>query len=231
MTDELPSRIVSEITFIGRGGGLVKALDGFKKGHHTVPDAANAVTNAFLAKISGGELAAEAEKLFQEVRARLGYKRKDVALAVSPGMAVLTARDFTVEIQYALEDAAPESYSITTTLRGLNDARVAAGEEFDDLFRGRFAEISFILKKGANVEEVIDAIESLDGKGGLAVTYPSDYHECTIAVDGVDAHVRCTPGSLEMVFPRGGSPRELMAAFAAVRGAFGIAEKLSGLVV
>ncbi len=119
MTGELPSSIISGIGFIGRGGGPVKALGGFKKGHHTVPDAANAVTNAFLGKICERELAGTAEKLFQDARARLGYKRKDVVLSVTGSLAVLTAKDFTVEIFYALDEAAPGRYLVTTTLHDL----------------------------------------------------------------------------------------------------------------
>jgi hypothetical protein len=230
MTDVLPPRIVSEISFIGRGGGMVKTLEGFKKGHHTVPDATNPVTNGFLAKISARELTAEAEQLFQDVRVRLGYKRKEVSLAASPGFAVLTARDFTVEVQYALEETDASRYTVTTTLRELKSADLAQTAEFDTIFRARFGEISFGLKKGARVEEVIDVIEALDGEGGLSVTYPSDYRECWIKVEGVDATVRCTGGSLEMVFPRAGSPRELIAAFTAVRGAFAISKELASVV-
>src|SRR5476651_1572156 len=107
MTGELPSSIIANISFIGRTGGMVKTLGGFKKGHHTLPDAANATTNAFLGKICAGELAARAEALFQRVRSELGYKRKDVSLGLASPAAMLVAKDFTVEITYALEDSAP----------------------------------------------------------------------------------------------------------------------------
>jgi hypothetical protein len=230
MSGELPSSIIAGIGFIGRGGGQVKALGGFKKGHHTVPDAANAVTNAFLGKICGPELAAQAEKLFQDVRTRLDYKRKDVALNVTGPLAVLTARGFTVEIFYALEDSAPGRYGVTTTLRDLSDGDLAQREEFAAIFAGKFTEISFALKKGARVEAIIDVIEALDGEGGLAVSYPSDCRECVIRVAGVDAAVRCSGGTLEMVFPRAGAPHELMAGFAAVRGAFAVNRVLAGML-
>src|ERR1051325_1982680 len=117
--DELPSRIVAGIGFVGRGGGWVKDLAGFKKGHHTVPDAANATTNGFLGKICETELAEEAEKLFQDVRVGLDYKRKDVALTLTSPLAMLGAKDFSVEIFYALEEREPARYAITTTLRGV----------------------------------------------------------------------------------------------------------------
>ena len=88
------------------------------------------------------------------------------------------------------------------------------------------------LKKGARVEAIIDAIEALDGEGGLSVQYPSDYRDCVIRVDGVEAEVRCTGATLEVVFPRGRAPAELIEAFAAVRSAFALTKNrvLAGLL-
>ena len=229
--DDLPSRVVAGISFVARAGGGVKELAGFKKGHHTLPDAANATTNAFLGKICERELTDEAEKLFQEVRRALGYKRKDVALSVTSPLAMLGAKDFSVEIFYALEEREPARYTVTTTLRGVMKAELVRTEAFAQIFAGRFTEISFALKKGARVEAMIDAIEELDRDDGLAVTYPSDYRDCTISVDGVEATVRCTGATLEITFPRAGGPAELIEAFAAVRAAFRISKGLSGLIV
>ncbi len=229
MSDPLPSRVIAEIAFVGRGGGLVKNLDGFRKGHHTVPDAANAVTNGFLAKIAEGELAVEAERLFQEARARLGYKRREMTLALAPGLAQLTTRHFVVEIVYQLEGAAPERYTVTTTLRGLQGADLVQTEEFSALFAGAFTEISFALRRGTRVEQVIDLIEELDD-GGMTVTYPSDCRECTIRVPGVAAEVRCTGATLDLVLPRSGAPRELLVEFEAVRSAFAVSPELAGLI-
>ena len=230
MTGELPSTIVAGISFIGRSGGLVKALGGFKKGHHTVPDAANAVTNAFLGKIAERELSGQAEKLFQDARTRLGYKRKDVALSVAGPTAILTAKDFVVEISYALDPTMPARYTVTIVLHDVQSVEVAQREEFAAIFAGKFSEISFALRRGASVESVIDVVEALEGEGGLSINYPSDCRECVIRVEGVAAAVRCTGAALEMVFPRPGAPHELIAEFAAVRGAFQISRVLAGLL-
>lgn len=230
MADELPSRVIASIAFVGRSGGQVKTLGGFRKGHHTIPDTANAVTNAFLGKICAAELAEEAERLFQAVRDGLGYKRKDIALSLTAPLATLTAKDFTVDIGYALDEREPTRYSVTTTLRELRGADFARREEFTRLFPGAFSEICFSLVKGARVEAVIDAIEALDGEGGLTVEYPSDYRDCTIRVEGVDADVRCTGATLEILFSRGGAPAELIDAFASVRDAFQISKALRALI-
>lgn len=230
MPAALPSSIIAGISFIGRGGGAVKTLGGFKKSHHSIPDAANATTNAFLGKLCAGELAEEGETFFQAVRTGLGYKRKDVSLTVAGQSAVLAAKDFSVEIFYALEESDPAHYTVTTTLRDLKSLELARMDEFAGIFAGKFSELSFALKKGARVEAVIDAIEALDGEGGLSVSYPSDCRECEISVEGVDAKVRCTGASLEMVFPRAGGPAELIDGFLAVHGAFAISKALSGLI-
>ena len=230
MPDELPSRVIASIAFIGRSGGQVKTLAGFKKGHHTLPDAANAVTNAFLGKICSAELTEEAERLFQEVRAGFDYKRKDIALQMTSPVAVLTSKGFTTEISFALDERDPTRFAVTTTLRELRDIEVARHESMSRIFAGKFTEISFALKKGARVEAVIDAIEALEGEDGLRVNYPSDYRECMIGVEGVEAEVRCSGATLEIVFSRGASPAELIDAFAAVRAAFQICKPLSGLI-
>lgn len=231
MTGDLPSSIIADIGFIGRGGGAVKTLGGFRKGHHQIPDAANAATNAFLGRICADELATDAERLFQDVRAGLRYKRKELSLAVTSPLALLSAKDFSVEIAYALEERDPSRYAITTALRGLRSAELARTDEFARIFAGRFGEIAFALRKGARVEAVVDAIEALDEAEGLSVRYPSDCRECDIGVAGVDARVRVTGAALEIVFPRRGAPAELMDAFVAVRGAFAISKVLAGLIV
>ncbi|MBP6507868.1 MAG: hypothetical protein KA257_09925 [Opitutaceae bacterium] len=230
MASALPSEIIAGISFTGRSGGTVKTLAGFKKGHHTVPDAANAVTNAFLGKICAPALGEQAETLFQKVRTGLGYKRRDVALTLTSPLAVLTAKDFTVELAYALEPAEPGCYTVTRILHSLRNGDLAQTEEFAAIFAAMFTEISFGLKKGAKVEAMIDAIEDLDGEDGLGVTYPADYRECIISVAEVNAQVRCTGATLDILFPQAGSPRELMAAFATVRSAFGVSRELAGVL-
>jgi hypothetical protein len=230
MSSPLPAQLVAGITFVGRGGGAVKALRGFSKSHHSVPDAVNAATQAFLARLCGAELTEEAEGWFQATRTALAYKRKDLALTVSGAQATLAAKDFSLEFMYALEEADPARYGTTLTLANLRSLDLARTAEFEGLFAGRFTELVFGLAKGARVESVIDAIEALDGEGGLQVAYPSDCADCTIAVEGVAAQVRCTGVALEILFSRAGSPAELIDAFAAVREAFQISKPLAGIL-
>ena len=230
MADELPIRIVAGIDFVGRSGGPVKTLSGYRKGQHSLPTAATPATQLFLGKICASELAQQAERLFQEVRTGLGYKRKEITLSVATPNAILAARDFGLEIGYALDGGDASRYVVTTTLRELRDAEIARGAAFTRIFAGAFSEISLALRNAASVEDVIDAIEGLGPDSGLTVQYPSDYRDCSISVAGIDAEVRCTGATLDIVFPRGGSPWELIEAFAEIRHAFQVSKTLRGLI-
>lgn len=229
---ERPQPFVSRLSLVGRRTGRVKALASFKKQHHTVPDAVNAATSAFLGKLCASELAAEGEQWFQRAKAAFGYKRAELTLEVASPAAVLAAKNFTLEIAYALEAADPGGYSVTHTLHNLSSGELVERPEFDDLFARMFEGMVFGLTKGARVEAVIDAVEAQAGAGGLSVSYPSDCRHCVLAVAGVDAAVVCDGATLEMRFPRPGSPRELVAAFAAVRSAFALSKDpvLAGLL-
>ena len=162
-----PRTFISQVSLVGRGSGAVKTLVGFKKAHHTVPDAVNAATSRFLAQLCAVELAAEAEWVFQRARTEMGYKRTAISLDVTSPAAVLTAKDFTLEIVYALNEADAASYEVTRTLHSLRSGDVVRTAEFDALFAGQFSAIAFALKKAVRVEAVIDAVEGLDEDAAL----------------------------------------------------------------
>jgi hypothetical protein len=235
---ETAHAFVSRVSLVGRGSGAVKALRGFKKAHHTVPDAVNAATSGFLARLCADDLAEEGEKFFQRAKAALDYKRTQIALEISSPEALLTARDFILELAYALDETDPARYVTTRTLHGLKNAGLLEVEEFDALFAGQFSAVVFALKKGVRVEAVIDAVEGLEAgeaskERAIKVDYPSDYQSCTLTVAEVDAVVVCDGASLELQFARNGSPRELVAAFAEVRRAFALTKHkaLAGLLI
>jgi len=227
-----PQPFVSRLSLVGRRSGRVKALAGFKKQHHTVPDAVNAATSAFLGKLCAGELAAEGEQWFQRAKTAFGYKRAEITLEVASPAAVLAAKDFTLEIAYALEATDPAGYAVTHTLHNLSGGELVERPEFEELFARMFEGMVFGLAKGTQVAAVIDAVEAQAGTGGLTVSYPSDCRHCVLAVAGVDAAVVCDGATIEMRFPRPGSPHELVAAFAAVRSAFVLSKDqvLAGLL-
>jgi hypothetical protein len=217
------SRILQSFRFAGRATGAVKTLRGFKKSHHSVPDAVNAATTAFLGKLCADELAEEGESFFQRSRSLLKYTRKDLSLDTGIGTAVLSAKDFVLEIAYALNADEPSEYVVERSLHTLRTADFLYTAECDDLFAGLFREVVFLLTKGAPVEAVIDAIEGLRDDT-LRVDFPSDYAHCMLTVSGVNASVRFDGRELTMQFPRAGAPRELWENFLLLRNAFALSK-------
>ena len=223
---------VSRVRLVGDlGEAAVKKLPTFKKGRHTLPDALSPATRSFFARLCSDRVAEEGEAWFQRAKTELNYKRKELTLEVTSPGAILTAKDFTFEITYTLKPEDPSVYVGTQMLHDLAEGRLG-DETFESLFAGQFSEIVFDLTKGVSVEEVIDAVEELDGSTGLQVEYPSDCRECTLKVEGVEAEVHCDGGTLAMRFPRAGAPNELINAFAEVRRAFSLSKKtaLAGLL-
>lgn len=231
-SSEFSPSTLAALSLAGSTGGAVKRLRGFRKDRHTVPDAVNPATQAFFARICADDLAEEAEGWFQRARAACGYKRAEIRLEINGAGALLLAKDFSFEIAWALDADDPAAYTITRTLRDVREAEFVLSEACDSVFGGAFSQIIFTLARGVAVTAVIDAVESLPDPAVLSVTYPASCAECTLTVPGVDAAVRCTGVTLEMVFPRAGSPRELIEAFGAVRSAFRFtqSESLAGLL-
>ncbi len=225
------AKILQSFRFAGASTGAFKSLRGFKKSHHTVPDAVNQATSAFLAKLAHEELAEEGETFFQRARTALNYKRKDLSLDLSAGTAVLTAKDFIFEITYALRAEDPAEYQVTRTLHSVRSADFLAIPECDQLFPRLFNEVVFTLAKGAPVEGVIDAVEGLEDSP-LEVAYPSDYGSCTLSLPEVAAQVRFDGGELAMVFAGTAPPSQLWENFLEVRSAFALTKNpvIAGLV-
>ena len=223
---QAPFSKISQVRLSGGEGGTVKSLRGFDKSRHTVPDAVNAATSGFLAKLCAAELAEAAEAMFQRARAALGYKRAGISLEVGAAQATLSTKDFCWELGYTLEEAEPSRYALTRLLHSLRSGDLVRLDEFNALFAGQFDAVVFDLARGVRVESVIDAVEALDPRGDAVMTvdYPSDCARCTLSVPGVAARVECDGASLTLRLPRAGSPAECLAEFEAVRAAF----RLSG---
>lgn len=220
-TDTAANGFLERVRMIGRTAGSVKKLTGFKKGHHTVPDAVTSATTAFLAKLCAAELAGEAETFFQQTRAAMGYKRQELSLAVETPSALLRARDFTMEWTYALNPDSPDEYILSRTLHGLCDDTPEKFAAAETLFDRMFEEIEFALTRPVQIEAVIDAVETVEDST-ITVDYPSDYRHCTLRVANIPAEVSFHGATLAMRFARPGSPRELIEAFIAFRHAFSL---------
>jgi hypothetical protein len=232
MPESSPEEVVQGLSFRSTTRGPVKRLAAFDKSRHTVPDSVNQATSTFLARLVSDELATEAERLFQDVRAAFGYKRKAISLSIGSPSAVLTATDFVFELAYSLSEDDPSDWTLTRSLHPKTGGGFLRRGACDQVFAGMFEDLVFAFSRVVDIEAIIDAVESLGEADSLRVDYPSDCEECELTVRDVDAKVRVTASSLEMLFPQAGAPSELLDGFLAVRRRFRMAEAgvLGGLL-
>lgn len=225
---------ISQVRLSGGTSGPIKGLRGFDKSRHSVPDAVNAATGAFLARLCAADIAEEGEALFARARAALGYKRAGITLDLGAGEATLTTRDFCWQLVCALEPSDPARYRLSRSLQNLRSAELLQLDPFNELFAAQFDAVVFDLVRGVRVDALVDAVEALDpaAEHALRVDYPSDCSRCTLTVPGVAARVECDGASLAMHLPRAGSPAECFAEFAALREAFTLSRDavLAGLL-
>ena len=213
--------VVRRVCLRGYTEGKVMRFPAFNRKRHHVPSNLSSAAREFFARLCEPELAAETEAFFQRIRGAMGYKRKEISLTMEAAAAVLETRDFVLEWEYALDERDPTSYRLSRSLRFL---RVLGDEEWgvlDETLGDLFSDVSVELKARLSVEAVIDAVEALDpGLCRMEVNYPSDCHQCTLRVPGVDAEVVYNGASLEMHFPRKMESGVLWNAFDSVRKSF-----------
>lgn len=199
MTDGGAKGLIRTLAIVGRTRGEVRRLAGFDKKRHTVPDRVCGATQAFLEKICEGELAEEAEALFQSAREQFGYKRREISLDLGSGCARLETGDFVLELRYELDEDDPSEYVLETSVREVASRDLLESAAFNGAIGSRFDRLRCALAGGFSVESVIDAVEE-DGSGSLAVDYPSDCSSCLVRIEGVAGEVFVDGAVLEVRF-------------------------------
>jgi len=208
--------MVSSVALLGSVSGELRRLPGFDKKRHRVPDRSCGATLAFLGKICEAELTAEAESLFQSVRAAFGYKRRELSLVRALGEARLEARDFALELRYLLDPEDASRYVQQTLVVDAASRDLLESDAFCQALGPRFDSLRFELKQRLPVESVVDGAEEAEGPE-LQVDYPSDCSWCELRFQEWDGILRCDDAAVELRCSRPGSSRELLEAYDALR--------------
>ena len=219
MADDAAVRAIASLSLAGRVEGEVRRLAGFDKKRHVVPDQVNGATSGFLAKLSEGALLEEAEELFQAARRAFGYKRKEIALAAGAGFARLEAKEFTLELRYALLEEDPSRYFVESELVSVSSKDLLGSDPLNVALGARFDRLRCGLSQGVSVEAVIDAIEE-DRSGEMEVDYPSDCSECLVRLAGVPGEIMIDGALFELRFGRLVRAGDLLEAFEGAAGRF-----------
>jgi len=203
----------------------VRSLAGFIPRNHKVPASRNAATERFVTRIAQGDLESDLERVFEEIRNRLNYRRKEVTVHRPDGEngGSVWTPDFQYSISVAQIEDEPSEVAITRELSEIRDPAILENEEFREIFDDVFDTARLSFSKRIDVERIIDAIESRD-TDDITVDYPSDASHCTITLFGLPGTIRVTRDGLELRQPSKQTILELANSLQRIIAAMGLAE-------
>lgn len=190
--------VVKDFSFRRQERIRVKTLSGFRQGLHHSPKWSSRQAEEFVARIAHGEIEADLDARFAEIRQNLGYRRRQVEVRPpGDGDASIRTPDFQYTISVALDED-PALVVITRELSDIHRPEILADERLARTFDETFDSVRLIFDRPIEIEDLVDLAEA----SRMPVAYPPDCSSCTIqAADG--ATIRVTGSHLLLRYPGG----------------------------
>lgn len=190
--------VVKDFSFRRQERIRVKTLSGFRQGLHHSPKWSNRQAEEFVARIAHGEIEADLNARFAEIRQNLGYRRRQVEVRPpGDGDASIRTPDFQYTISVGLDED-PALVVITRELSDVHRPEILADDRLARTFDETFDSVRLSFDRPIDVEDLVDLAEA----GRMPVAYPPDCSSCTIqAADG--ATIRVTGSHLLLRYPGG----------------------------
>jgi hypothetical protein len=189
-----PARL-KRIVFRTESRGRVKDLNGFRKTFR-LPDSAGPSTRKFIAKCAAADVRADVDAVFEVVRERFGYKRRDVdTTAGQDGFGSVRTPDFEYTVSVAQDPANPTDVIWRREVGQVADAGVVRGAAFEGAFGKLFDQLAFEFAVPVEVGDLVDRLEDTPATG-RKVSVESDGSACEITLAGFAGAVRVERGAL-----------------------------------
>ena len=213
-----PARL-KRIAFRTETRGRVKDLTGFRKTYRT-PDNTGPSTRKFIAKCATDDVRQDVDTVFEVVREKFGYKRRDVdGTTGSDGYGHLRTPDFEYTVSVAQDPTSPTDVLWRREVGQLTDVTVVRGAAFEAAFGKLFDQLAFEFAVPVDVGELVDRLEDAPADG-VKVSVDADGAACEITLKGFAGSVRVERTSLT-IRGRSGTSGGLLDQFLAFVGAVG----------
>lgn len=184
----LDAERLKRIVFRTEAGGKVRDLAGFRKTFQ-LPERASPSAKKFIAKCATDDLRDDLNRLYEQVRAAFGYKRKDVDTGIDDGIGTLRTPDFEYTIRVVLDEADPTLISWRREIGGFTEPGFVRGPAFRELFGPRFDQLVFEFDTPLDVAAWIDRFEETPPKGAK-LRIDSDGEACELTLAGLSGELR-----------------------------------------
>ena len=225
----MPPSPQPEILLRGTERIRIRRLRGFVKTAHREPDAHNPATESFVRKVGTDDVSERAEILYRQIREAYGWKRRQLAYRLDPGLAVIETPGFaaTVAVEQDVED--PRFALLSISVGG--HASVGGEGEIDERLVAVFGRscdtVVIALPDALDLEERIDFAED-HPRLAEHLEYPADASWMRLRLEHPPITMQLEATEVRFQIPRGGDLRGLLEGSSALLGLF--AAGGSGLV-
>lgn len=189
---------LKSVDLIGRRGGAIRELSGFKKRYHRVPDSVNSHTQSFVEGIASDDLEQEATEIHDKIKANFKYKRKEIRFDIDGASAVISTKDFDLNIHYTQDTDDATAYIIEYQINNIKDPDALLNDGLQKILDRRFDQVRFLIDGSINLKEMIDAIEAEEPER-LELEYPTDCSSLTISMVDCDWKLLITSHGVSIV--------------------------------
>ena len=163
----------------------IRSLPGFGK-RHSVPETKTAATEKFVEGIAEERVQDNARQLFDAILKAFSYTREEIKLDSYRSSALITTKDFEVELYICQSDDDPRMYEETLTVSKFKSDAVIMCEPFNKVFFGEVSTLRVEFSPDRKVSEVIDQIQKATDSKIHIKKYEPDGSACSIAVGDIE---------------------------------------------
>lgn len=136
-----------------------------------------------------------ADKLYGDIRAAFGYKRKDFDYSCEDGQAWIKTPDFDAQIQVDQDESSPKDYVITTELVQLHNDDIASDPRLHACFTAHCDQLIVTFPTPIHVADKIDVIEAIDALAEH-LSYEPDASAFELKLSNLDLRIAVTTESM-----------------------------------
>jgi len=207
------------------------ALPGFEKRRgHRVPDSLSPGATAFVRRLSAEEVEREIEACHAALRAKLGYKRRQLSVTVHADGASILTPDFEFHLVVEQDPEDPGRVCLRRTIQGAQTPAILASPSFAEAFGSGFDGLDLSVAQRIDVAGLIDAIEERE-PAGWTLDYGYEARSLKLTSPRMPLAVHVTAERVRLVGARPQAASLLLEAADAAVSAMGGYEALGALTL
>lgn len=192
----------------------VKALSGYKKGHH-VPEEVADYAAAFIRRIAADDIDNDLTEMVKAFRDKLGYKNKELQRdGAEDGTASIVTPDFDFHIAADQSSDDPGECTWRYEVTHIREPSIIARDDFNEVFSDYFDALEVQTKQRLDVAEIVNRLEE-DEPERIEYDYDPSAggpNWCEVRSEGSDAYFRIDENGLRFESGIRLSPKPLLSA-------------------